>query len=250
MRRLLGIMFSRRWILITFIVLAICAVFVRLGFWQLSRLQERLAFNAHYFEVRAMPPLDLNTASSADLTTMEYRNVTVTGKFDSQNQVVLLNQYNDKNVLGYHLLTPLLLDNGSAVLVERGWIPADGNKSPSDWHQYDQAGEVTLSGILRLGQAAPELGGVPNPTLTPGQTRLDFWYLIDLNRIGQQLPYPLLPVYVQPNVDAADTRPPIPFQPDVDTSNGPHLSYAIQWFSFATILFLAYPLLYLRKQEK
>ncbi len=247
--QLIGLMFSRRWLVTTLIVLAVCAGFIRLGFWQLSRLQQRLAFNAHFSATRALPPLNLNSASAVDWSAMEYRNAVVTGSYDFENQIALRNQYNNRNQYGYALFTPLILDDGSAVLVERGWIPADGNSAPADWRQYDRPGKVTLSGVLRLGRAAPEVGGIPNPTLTPGQTQLEFWYLIDLDRIAKQLSYPLLPAYLQLDPDPASDQPPIPYPLAVDTSNGPHLGYAIQWFAFSAILFFGYPLYYLRRQK-
>ena len=100
---------------------------------------------------------------------------------------------------------------------------------------------------IRLGQTKPDLGGVPDPTLTPGQAKLDFWNVVNLERISQQLPYPLLDVYVQPNVDPADVTPPIPYQPEIEITEGPHLGYAGQWFTFAAILVLGYPF-YLRRQ--
>jgi surfeit locus 1 family protein len=152
-----------------------------------------------------------------------------------------------QNESGYNLLTPLLLDDGSAVLVDRGWIPADGNDSPAAWRKYDQPGRVTVRGQIRLGQAKPDLGGVPDPALVPGQTKLEFWNSVNLERIGQQLPYPILDVYVQPDVDPADVAPPIPYQPELELSEGPHLGYAAQWFTFASILVFGYPF-YLRKQ--
>ncbi|HEX2996359.1 MAG TPA: SURF1 family cytochrome oxidase biogenesis protein, partial [Anaerolineales bacterium] len=66
--------------------------------------------------------------------------------------------------------------------------------------------------------------------------------------IASQMPYPILPVYIQPKPDPNDTQPPIPFQPEIELTEGPHMGYAIQWFSFAAILFIGYPF-YLRKQE-
>jgi surfeit locus 1 family protein len=62
------------------------------------------------------------------------------------------------------------------------------------------------------------------------------------------MPYPILPVYVQPDPDPNDATPPIPFQPEVELTEGSHFGYALQWFTFATILFLGYPF-YVRKQE-
>ena len=241
-------MFSRRWIVATLLVLVGGVVCVRLGIWQLDRLEQRRAFNAHVEAMWAAEPITLNGQSADDLTTVEYRAVMVSGTYDFENQVALRNRY-FQDVYGYHLLTPLVLEDGSAVLVDRGWIPADGNDVPGDWRKYDQPGLVTIQGQIRLGQAKPDLGGVPDPTLTPGQTRLDFWNIVNLERIQNQFPYPLLKVFIQPDVDPSDIEPPVPSQPEIELTEGSHLGYAIQWFTYATILVLGYPF-YLRKQIK
>ena len=248
MIRILAAMFSRRWLLTTLLVLAGTVLCIRLGIWQLDRLAQRREFNTHVTQMWSLPPLDLNSSHPFDVTDMEYRAVQVTGEYDFANQVSLRNQYFE-NQLGYHLLTPLLLDDGSAVLVDRGWIPAEGNASPSDWRKYDQAMDVTLTGIIRLGPAEPELGGVPDPALGSEQTRLDIWNMVNLERIGKQIPYQILDVYIQPNVDSAEAEPPIPYQARLELSEGPHLGYAGQWFIFAAMLFFGYPFFYLRKQE-
>jgi surfeit locus 1 family protein len=237
---ILRAMFSRKWILTTLLVLVGTAVCVRLGIWQLDRLAQRRAFNAQYLEASVSSPIILDSAPRDDLTKMEYRMITVTGTYDPANQVVLRNQFHDSQP-GYFLLTPLVLSDGTGILVERGWIPAEGNTKPSDWRQYDQPGEVTLSGIIRLGQAQPELGGVPDPQLAAGQTRLDFWNLVNVERISRQIPYKLLPVFVQPEPDPTLIKPPYPYQPEFEITEGPHMGYALQWFSFAAILFFGYP---------
>lgn len=239
-------MFSRQWILTTLLALAGGIVCVRLGIWQLDRLEQRRAFNEHVEAMWVAEPLTLAAKPTDDLMKMEYRAVHTSGTYDFENQVALRNRY-FQGEYGYNLLTPLLLDDGSAILVDRGWIPADGNDSPGEWRKYDQPGRVDLQGQIRLGQARPEMGGVPDPTLAPGQTRLEFWNIVNLERIRQQLPYPLLDVYIQPNVDPADSTPPIPYQPELELTEGPHLGYAVQWFTFASILVLGYPF-YLRKQ--
>ena len=244
--KILRAIFSRQWLLTTLLVLVGGAVCVRLGIWQLDRLEQRRAFNAHVEAMWAAEPLTLTGQSTDDLTAMEYRAVEVSGTYDFENQVVLRNRY-FQDQYGYNLLTPLLLDDGSAVLVDRGWIPADGNDSPAGWRKYDQPGPITLRGQIRLGQTKPDLGGVPDPTLTPGQTRLDFWNIVNLERIQAQVPYPLLDVYVQPDVDPGDVEPPIPYQPEIELTEGPHLGYAGQWFIFAAILVFGYPF-YLRKK--
>lgn len=240
-------MFSRKWILTTLLVILGSAVCARLGIWQLDRLEQRRAFNEHYLATTALPPLELDSAPQTDLTTMEYRAVTVTGTFDFENQVALRNRYHGSEY-GYHLLTPLILSDGTAILVERGWIPAQGNATPADWRKYDQPGQQAISGILRLGQSNPSLGGAPDPELAEGQTRLDFWNIVNLERISLQSPHPLLPVFIQPNPGNALNAPPYPYQPKIEITEGSHFGYALQWFTFASILFFGYPF-YLRKTD-
>lgn len=239
-------MFQRKWLFATLFVLAGTALCIRLGIWQLDRLAQRRAFNAQVETERAQPVLDLNQQLPENIADMEWRPVKVSGEYDFANQVALRNQYNGEQY-GYHLLTPLRF-NGKTVLVDRGWIPADGNSAPPDWRKYDEeTGTVTVSGQIRLEQTKPIFGGVAD-RLPENGTRLEVWNNLDLTHIAGQMPYPILPVYIQPKPRANDTQPPIPFQPEVDLTEGPHMGYAIQWFSFATLLFVGYPF-YLRKQE-
>lgn len=246
-------MFHHKWLVTTLLVFLGAAVCIRLGIWQLDRLESRRAFNAQVKAMRELPALDLNQAGSDSIAKMEWRSVRVSGEYDFENQIALRNQYYGDQY-GYHLWTPLLFNSSAgsephqvAVLVDRGWIPVDGNSTPSDWRKYDEPGVVNLSGQIRLGQTKPAFGGVDD-TLPENGARLQIWNNGDLAHIANQLPYPVLPVYIQPDPDASDVEPPIPFQPEVELTEGPHLGYALQWFTFASILFIGYPL-YLRKQE-
>jgi surfeit locus 1 family protein len=239
-------MFQRKWLIATLLVFAGTTLCIRLGIWQLDRLEQRRAFNAQFESARAESALDLNQELPQDITAMEWRPVKVKGEYDFANQVTLRNQYYD-NQYGYHLLTPLKFD-GKAVLVDRGWIPAAGNSAPSDWRKYDEPGTANVSGQIRLGQIKPAFGGVADRPPENG-AKLEIWNNADIGQIANQIPYPVLPVYIRPATDASDTEPPIPFQPEVELTEGPHFGYALQWFTFATILFVGYPF-YLRKQEK
>lgn len=239
-------MVRRRWRVTTLLVVAATLVMIRLGIWQLDRLEGRRAFNAQVVAARSMPPLDLNSQIPEDVTGMEWRAVQVSGEYDFENQIALRNRYH-KERLGFHLITPLLF-SGRAVLVDRGWIPADGNAAFEDWRAYDVAGEVTVAGQIRLGSEKPAFGGVDDPPFVEGDGLL-IWNNLDLERIARQMPYPILPVIIQPNVDEGDETPPIPFQPEEDLTEGSHFGYALQWFTFAGILLFGYPF-FLRKQEQ
>lgn len=238
-------MFQRRWLLTTLLVFAGTALCIRLGIWQLDRLEQRRAFNAHFEAAQAQTALDLNREQPENITEMEWRAVRVSGQYDFENQIAIRNQYNGDQY-GYHLLTPMLLEE-TAVFVDRGWIPAEGNSTPAAWRKYDEPGIVSVAGQLRLGRGKPAIGGVADRLPADG-SGLELWNNADLTRIAEQMPYPILPVYIQPDPEANDTEPPIPFKPEVELTEGSHFGYALQWFTFATILFFGYPF-FLRKQE-
>ena len=238
-------MLSRKWWFTTLLVLLGTALCVRLGIWQFDRLDGRRAFNEQVITMRAMDALDLNSAKFDSITEMEWRSVTVQGEYDFGNQIALRNQYH-RDQYGYHLLTPLLF-NRKAVFVDRGWIPADGNSTPEDWRKYDESGAVNITGQIRLGQGKPSFGGVADALPADGSP-LWVWNNADIDVISLQVPYPVLDIYIQPDMDFDDEVPPIPYQPTVELTEGSHFGYALQWFTFATILFVGYPF-YLRKQE-
>jgi surfeit locus 1 family protein len=238
-------LFSRKWLLSTVLVIAAVAVMIRLGIWQLDRLEQRRAFNAQVESARSQPVLDLNQRQPSDLTQMEWHTVQYSGEYDFANQVAIRNQYY-AGQYGYHLMTPLLSD-GTTVLVDRGWIPADGNSAPSDWHKYDVPREVKVTGQIRLGQGKPAIGGIEDALPADGSS-LEVWNNADVEKIASQLPYPILEVYIQEKPDPTDEAPPIPFQPEIELTEGPHFGYALQWFTFASILSIGYPF-FVRKQE-
>ncbi len=239
--------FSRRWILTTLLVFAAMAVMIRLGIWQLDRLQSRRLFNARVLAQVNQPPLLLNGAAlSMDLTGMEYRQVVVEGEYDHANEVALRNQ-SWNNQIGVHLLTPLKIAGSNRyVLVDRGWVPVTDFQN-HDWSAYQQPGKVSLTGVIRLSSNKPDWGRRTDPTPAPGE-RLEVWNFANVEAIGAQLPYPLLPVYIQAAPDPAWTGLPYRALPDLDLTEGPHLGYAFQWFTFAAILGLGYPF-FIRRQE-
>ena len=253
MTALLHLLFSRRWWWTTLIVILGIGVAIRLGFWQLDRHAQRQAAIDHIKAVQAMPVLDLNERPLPDdLASMEFRPVTAMGEYDFDHQVVLRNQVRSRMTgtdPGVALLTPLLLDDGQAVLVERGWIPLDYN-TPASWRQFDQPGKVVVQGIIRQSMEKGEFGSaLRDPTLTPGETRLDYWNNVNLPRLQEQLPYPLLGIYIQqaPGTSVETLPHSLLAAPDMDP--GAHIGFALMWFFYAGLLFFGYPV-WLKKQKK
>lgn len=241
-------LFSRRWILTTLLVLAGVGVLARLGIWQLDRLEARQAFNARVSTQEAAPLLVLDSAALKDITLaeslkgMEYRAVTVQGEYDFSHQVALRNQ-SWENEWGVHLLTPLrIAGSEQSILVDRGWIPAEAFKS-GDWSAYDEPGRVAVQGIVRASQSKPDFGKKNDPDGV-----LQAWNFANVERIQAQTPYALLPVYIQQAPDPAWTSLPYRSLPEVELTEGPHMGYALQWFSFAVLLGAGYPF-FIRKQS-
>lgn len=250
---ILRLMFSRRWWWTTLLVIAGIGVAIRLGIWQLDRNAQRQAEIDQIQSMQAMPVLDLDQRPVPDdLTSMEFRSVSVTGKYDFDHQVVLRNQVRTRMTgtdPGVALLTPLILGDGQAVLVERGWIPIDYT-TPESWRQFDQPGTVVVQGVLRQSLDKGEMGSaVHDPTLAPGETSLDYWNFINLPRLQEQLPYPVLDMYIQqsPGTNSETLPHSLLEQPDLDP--GAHIGFALQWFFYAGLLLVGYPV-WLRWQKK
>ncbi len=241
--------FSRRWILTTLLVIAGMAVLARLGIWQLDRLKQRRAFNARVMAQVNQPPLDLaGEALKLGLQDMEYRQVTVTGQFDASQQIALRGQYFGSQ-WGVDLVTPLhIAGTDQTVLVDRGWIPGPDYET-GDWSRFDESGTVVVHGIIRDAQAKADFGSRSDPTPSPGAAPSKSWNFVNINNLSKQVPYPLLSVYIEESPNPSWTGLPYRQQPQLDLTEGPHLSYAIQWFSFAILLGGGYPL-FIRRRER
>lgn len=242
----LALLFGRRWWWKTLIVLLAMAAMTSLGFWQLDRLDQRRAYNQQRQAALAAPPIEL---SDAPLPQGELRDrmATAQGQFDYDRQVAIRNQ-SYAGQPGYHLVTPLLIaGSDNAVLVNRGWIPA-GEVDPATWRSFDEEQSVSHFGILQPTRRRPDgtISALPQDTVTG-------WYRLDIEAIGQTLPYPLLPVVLQLTPGNSETLKagrqraagdldllPHRIVPDISFSEGNHLSYALQWFGFAITAAVVY----------
>ena len=241
-------LFSRQWLKTTIFVLAAVAVMIRLGIWQLDRLTQRKAFNERVEVQLSKDALHLaNQNLELDLYDMEYRAAIVAGEYDHENQVVLRNQ-DWQGRLGVHILTPLVIAGEDiAILVDRGWIPYE-DFTGDNLSQYDQPGLVELNGTVRRSQSKPLIGGRADQIPGPGDPPLIAWNWINVSNISNQIPYKLLPVYLVSSPDLTENQLPYRSNKELDLTEGSHLGYAFQWFTFAAILGIGYPL-YVRKEE-
>ncbi len=235
-------LFNRQWWFVTLVVILAVVFLARLGFWQLDRLEERRAFNQLVATRWDQTPFDLNQEPlPADLETLGYRRVQLTGVFDYANQVALKNQNRD-SAPGLGLVTPLILADGRTILVSRGWIPLD-QAAPEQWSQFNEAtGETTVVGMLQESQLLP---GAKPPDSPQSE-----WFRVDIDAIQQQMPYALMPIFLAQLPEPGREYVDLPYRAvPFELSEGNHFSYALQWFLFAIVLAGGY-LPYIHYQEQ
>jgi surfeit locus 1 family protein len=214
---------ARRLTLLAIVLVA--AVFVRLGFWQLARLHERQVANRAAVAARAEPVRELGVGAGWTAEELNERWVEASGTFDQRHEVVIRGQA-FQGAPGVVVVTPLrLATSDSAVLVLRGFVPA-ADAVRADLDSLREPGAVRVRGL-----ATPISSGGGQPLEHAGRTT---WARLDLAALRRRLPYPILPVVVRQTPDTG--LPPLPHRlPVPDLSQGPHLSYAVQWFAFAAM---------------
>src|SRR5215213_7576489 len=206
------------------LLLLAAAGFVRLGIWQLHRLHERRAANVALAAARAAAPVALPPVPPAPETLAE-RRIIARGRYDHRHEVIVRGAVL-QGVPGVRVVTPLLLSEaGPALLVDRGFMPAP-DAVTVDLHGSEEAGEQVVRGI------ALPVGTLPGePIDRAGHTT---WRRLDLAALRARLPYPVLSVYLKQSPGAGVPAFPRREAPAA-LDDGPHLSYAIQWFLFAVL---------------
>jgi len=204
---------DRRDVGLCLVATAAALVCVRLGVWQLDRLGERRARHAEVRAARAQPAIAL-TGLGLPADSARQRRILVRGVLDyTYERVWAARSY--QGVPGVHLITPLRLPDGAGVLVDRGWVPSPDARRVDRAAFREPAETVEVAG---LAWAAPRARGDVDP-----------------RALAESLPYPLLPFVVQwlPPPERSSGSPVRLPAPALD--DGPHLIYAVQWFSFAAI---------------
>jgi cytochrome oxidase assembly protein ShyY1 len=238
--------FSPRWVALFAFALVVAVVCVRLGIWQLHRLHERRAFNAEVRAGLAAAPQSLDAVlaeAGDDPGSVAYRRVQVTGTYDTAHEVLLYGRALDGNP-GHHVLTPLLYGDGAAVLVDRGWVPFEDDTPPVA-SAAPPSGEVTVTGFLL---PAVSQGNVVIDRDASG--RILTVEHDDPAALQGELPSSTLaplPLQLQQQSPAQSGLPERVPPPELD--EGPHLSYMIQWFIFATIAVVGYLILVWREMK-
>lgn len=233
-----------KWIAVHLGVAAMVVLMVTLGFWQLRRLDEKRQFNAVVTTRSQMPVEELGAAvnggTGADALPaggLEWRRVSVQGSYDFTKAVRVVNRSQD-GMAGFDQVVPLRTEEFGWVIVNRGFVPLAVTVVPSE-----PAGRLTVAGYLRLSQKRGALGAVDS---TDTSNR-DF-QRFDIPLMSRQLDGETFPMYVQMVEESPRTESAWPTTVAFpELSEGPHQSYAVQWFFFSCVALAAWAVVVRRK---
>ena len=246
--------FLRRpaWIVSHVLVAVGVVAMVGLGFWQRQRwIDEREQSDALAEQAASTPvPLDdvladvgVSATTPPDQVpeSVDFRRVEVTGTYDATGEVLVRNR-SKGGAPGAWVLTPLVQADGTAVAVVRGWVPLDVDPpAPPFPGSEPVSGTVTVTGLAQRSQVKGSFGGTDPTTGT-----LRTVARVDVPRLDQQVDATFEPVYVVldgqvPEQPASTNGLPQPVTLELP-SPVTNLSYMVQWWIFAVIAVVGYPL--------
>jgi surfeit locus 1 family protein len=208
---------------VAFVLLALVlgTLFVSCGVWQLDRRDQRRALNDGIRRQLALPPIAITELLSDSVA--PNRRAVVSGTPDLANEIVVTGRSLSGSP-GVYILTPVrLAARDTAILVNRGWVysPDAASVDLNRWRESRR----TFNGFTQR---------LSNRASTGGSARGRAVRQLSHPAVARLLPYPVHDLYLVAQDSAAGDSVPVRLEPPV-LSDGPHLSYAIQWFAFAAI---------------
>lgn len=198
-------------------------LFVVAGNWQRDRMAQKEAWGEQLARAEAAPTVSL-PEGVADWEAWRYRSVEARGRFDAARQFLVDNKVHQARA-GYHVVTPLVLDDGRVLLVDRGWVAAGRTRAevpvvavPDGERVVRGRLNVPPRGYVELGATPPERG---------------VWQNLDPQRFAAASGLPVLPVVLEATEGAGEglvrewTRP--------GTGADKHRIYMMQWYAFAAL---------------
>ncbi|OEU88481.1 hypothetical protein DB35_19560 [Streptomyces abyssalis] len=241
---------SRQWVILTLLGLALIPAMIKLGFWQLHRHESRVAHNELIASSLAAAPVPFDRVSGTRHGPAEddqFRTAKATGRYDTRHEVVVRQRTGaDEKSIGYFVVTPLIRDDGSAVLVNRGWIEAGGDLTRFPEVPAPPRGEVTVTGRVMTDETSEASGIKDKPGLPPRQVML-----INSRQQAEALDRPVLHGYLQLTATSPEPgagQPQRIAEPD-HSSIGAHMAYAVQWWLFAAAVPVGWVVLVRRERR-
>jgi len=223
----------------TLAYLCLLPLLIALGMWQLGRSEEkRLFLNRQEQGLTSTETIQLSTDIEANIDALRYKKAQATGHYDQAHQFLIDNQISAGKA-GYFVLTPFVLQGeAKAVLVNRGWVPLNQDRSVLPNLQIKKEQTIITGRINRFPSVGIKLSGAEIPT--------EGWpsvlQVVDSEVLAKKLAYPLFPFQIELDKDLPEG-----FKREWQTTTAmlpeQHVAYAMQWFGLAltlTILFFWY----------
>lgn len=223
----------RLWATILYILVAVAML--ALGQWQLRRADEKIELLEAARTARAAAPVPVQSIDDLTDAAARYARVSVTGTVVARKDFLWDNRTHDGQA-GYEVITPVRLNDGRVVLVNRGWIPPGPSRSElPDVSALDGLVPATLVGLF----SRPSKGFMSGTAVVGSGDWPRLLQFFDYSAIGDALDEPVLPGLVQLQEADAPVAAPYLFEANWRAAaSGPerHYSYAFQWFAMALAL--------------
>ena len=222
---------KRFWIALVLLPVAL-GVLVALGTWQVQRLYWKQDLLASIEERRQAEPLDVAgvEAALAAGQPVDYRAARASGTFLHDRERHFFATFNGQS--GYYLYTPLQLDDGRYIFVNRGFVPYD-RKEASTRPESLVAGEQQITGLARS-----RLAEKPSFIVPENDETGNIFYWKDLDRMAASVDLPegqVLPFFLDADATPVPGGLPRGGVTVIDLPNS-HLQYAITWYGLALAL--------------
>ncbi|MFD6566591.1 SURF1 family protein [Micromonospora profundi] len=234
---------SPRWLGALALTLVASAVMVWLGNWQLDRYQGRTEVNERIDAGLRMAPVPLSeafraptggpgTAGPPPAEDKVWSRITATGRYDPSNTILVRGRTADSRV-GFEVLTPLVLADGTALLVDRGWIPpAPGGATAQPSVPATPTGDVTVVGRVHETESGAGTVARRNGLL---ETRR-----VGVPGLARELPYPVYGGYLLLDEQTPPADPVFKAVPVGHANNWQNFGYVVQWWLFAVMALFGY----------
>lgn len=225
----------------TFITAVSLIVLITLGSWQMSRLQWKHGVIKEMNERSSLEAIDL-PAVIDNFEELKYRRVKLRGEFLHEKEVHLfVGAMSERGRPGYDILTPFKKDDGTYVLVDRGWVDSD-NKAAEKRPETLTKGVVKIEGMVHKAETQGRF--------TPdNDVAKNLWFWIDIEAIKSYAGVDLKNLYIRALKKEGYNTYPIAGDKIIKIRND-HLQYAITWYSFAIILLVIYFLYHKKEKAK
>ena len=222
----------------TIFVLIVVPLFLALGLWQLDRAKQKRSLAASLEMRRKLPALQLS-GQIPDVAQLEYRKVIAEGSLLDERTVLIENRKH-LGSSGFHVITPLRTATGKIVLVNRGWIAAQGH------HQAPAIPAAKSHGVVSGEVRVPQPPALQLQLEDVQAQQPPRWPFLTLEHYAAWSGLEILPFVILQEQDAASGF--IRQWPEPRTSDAMHIGYAVQWFAFALIALLIWLFLSLRRR--